>query len=529
MKTKTSMLTTMSLILTQYKSMEKWYARTMNIQTNKSILAFWVVALLAVGLCAEASAAERPNIVFIYADDLGYGDVQCLNPEHGKIATPKMDQLAAEGMVFTDAHTSSSVCTPSRYGLLTGRYNWRSERQAGVINGYGKPLIPTERMTVASLLKAQGYSTAMVGKWHLGMNFVKNGKGQHQVDWKAPITGGPSDLGFDYYFGISASLDMPPYIYIENDKFVGECTTTKDFRRTGPAHEDFERIDVLDDFADKAVGYINKQEAAKPFFLYVALASPHTPIVPTPAWQGKSKLGAYGDFVMQTDAAIGQIVQAVDAARLTENTLVIVSSDNGCSKAANIKGLEAKGHYPSAQFRGSKADLWDGGHRVPFIVRWPAGVKPGSQCDQTICLTDLMATCADLAEVKLPDTAGEDSVSFLPALSGESIESSRAGVIHHSISGHFAYRQEKWKLCLAKGSGGWTAPKEEDVPADAPKAQLYDLEKDPGETTNLYTTHPEVAERLLKQLEADVMNGRSTEGSEAKNDVEGIKLWKSGR
>jgi arylsulfatase A-like enzyme len=484
-----------------------------------------LLAISSIGFAAET----KPNIVFIYADDMGYGDVQCLNPKHGKIATPNMDQLAAEGMVFTDAHTSSSVCTPSRYGLMTGRYNWRNERQAGVLNGFGAPLIPTDRMTVASLLKAQGYNTAMIGKWHIGMNFTKAGKAQIDVDWKGPISGGPYDLGFDYYFGISASLDMPPYIYIENDHFVGECTTTKAFKRKGPAHEDFEAIDVLDDLTEKAVAYIQKQKASQPFFTYIALPSPHTPIVPSPEWQGKSPLGKYGDFVMQTDAVIGQIVEAVDAAGLKENTLIIVSSDNGCSKAAGIPAMEAKGHYPSAQFRGSKADIWDGGHRVPFILRWPAGIKAGTQSDQTICLTDLMATCADLVGVTLPESAGEDSVSFLPALSGQPIVSTRNGVIHHSISGHFAYRQGNWKLCLAKGSGGWTSPTEAKMPKGSPQAQLYDLEKDPGETTNLYLTHPEVAERLLKQLEADVQRGRSTAGADSKNDTEKVKLWKSGK
>lgn len=473
-------------------------------------------------------AETKPNIVFIFADDMGYGDVQVLNPERGKIPTPHMDKLAGDGMIFTDAHTSSSVCTPSRYSLMTGRYNWRSERQSGVNNGFSKPLIPTSRMTVARLLKDQGYNTAMIGKWHLGMNFPK-GDGMNKVDWKGEIEGGPHDLGFNYYFGISASLDMPPYIYIENDRFVGECTTQKAFKRKGPAHEDFEAIDVLDDLAEKAVGFIQKQEPSQPFFAYIPLPSPHTPIVPTPEWQGKSKLGAYGDFQMQTDAFVGQIVEAIDGAGFSENTLIIVSSDNGCSKAANIKGLEKEGHYPSAQFRGSKADLWDGGHRVPFIVRWPASVKAGSQNDQLICLTDFIATCAELAGSDLPANAGEDSVSFLPALKGKPVESTRAGVVHHSISGHFAYRQGKWKLLLSKGSGGWTSPTEKQAPKGSPKAQLYDLEADPGETKNLYETHPEVAARLLAQLESDVARGRSTAGEKTMNDAKNIRIWKGGK
>ena len=262
--------------------------------TKLTCLSFggWIRASLASQICfaetgASEASASKPNIVFIYADDMGYGDVHCLNPKRGKIPTPQMDKLALEGMVFTDAHTSSSVCTPSRYSLLTGRYCWRSSKQDGVTNGYSEPLIPTDRTTVASLLKSNGYRTAMIGKWHLGMSFPKNGKGKSNINWKGRIEGGPTDLGFDYYFGISASLDMPPYIYIENDQFVGECTTTKAFKRKGPAHKDFEAVNVLDEFADRAVAYIQNQRAEDPFFTYVALNSPHTPILPSPQWQGK--------------------------------------------------------------------------------------------------------------------------------------------------------------------------------------------------------------------------------------------------
>jgi len=483
---------------------------------------------------AKVESAPPPNIVYILCDDLGYGDVQCLNPERGKIATPHMDQLASQGMVFTDAHSSSSVCTPSRYGILTGRYNWRTLRQTGVLLGYGEPLVAPDRLTVAGLLKEQGYTTAGIGKWHLGLKMPTtdgkraNGQGSN-VDWKGIITDGPVHHGFDYYYGISASLDMPPYIYIENDHFVGECTTRKAFNREGPAHVDFEPVDVLPTLGKKAVEFIAQQKADKPFFAYVALASPHTPIVPSKDWKGKCPLGKYGDFVMQTDAVIGEIVAALDAAGLGENTLVIITSDNGCSRAAGISNLQKKGHYPSAQYRGSKADIWDGGHRIPFIVRWPGGVQAGSTSDQTICLTDLMATSADLAGVQLPITAGEDSVSFAPALKGQPIVSTRKGVIHHSISGHFAYRLGKWKILLAKASGGWTAPQERNAPAGCPKIQLYDMEADPGETTNLCASHPEVVQQLLAQLDSDVQRGRSTGGAVQQNDFQDIRLWKSGQ
>ncbi|MGJ8639849.1 MAG: sulfatase-like hydrolase/transferase [Opitutaceae bacterium] len=323
---------------------------------------------------------------------------------------------------------------------------------------------------------------------------------------------------------------MPPYIYIENDRFLGECTTMKAFHRNGPAHADFEAIDTLPVFGDRAAEYVQQQSADEPFFLYVPLTSPHAPIIPTEKWQGKSELGAYGDFVMHTDAVVGQVMAAVDAAGLAENTMIIVTSDNGCSKVADdakgskggIDYLKKLGHHPNGPYRGSKSDIWDGGHRVPFIVRWPAGVQAGSSSDEVICLTDLMATCADLAGATLPATAGEDSVSFAPALKGDAIVSTRKGVIHHSVSGQFAYREGKWKILLTKASGGWTKEK---MSVNAP-AQLYDMEADPGEQNNLYHSHPEIFARLLAQLESDVKRGRSTAGPKQSNDVKNVNFRK---
>ncbi|MFG0255338.1 MAG: arylsulfatase [Rhodopirellula sp. JB053] len=500
---------------------------------------FWVfpLFLLVCGLFGGVAVADnaKPNIVVILADDLGYGDVQCLNPDRGKIATPEMDALAAEGMIFTDAHSASSVCTPTRYALLTGRYNWRTRLQKSVLYGFDKPLIASDRLTVAGFLKQNGYATAAIGKWHLGLDLPTTdgkpfrGHNAKNVDWKQRIDNGPVDRGFDYFFGISASLDMPPYVYIENDRFVGEGTATKAFNRKGPAEPDFEAVDVLPMIGKKTVEYIGSQSESQPFFAYVALNSPHTPILPAKQWQGRSELGKYGDFVMQTDAVIGDLADAIDEAGFGENTLLIVTSDNGCSKAAGIGSLVEKGHYPSAHLRGSKADLWDGGHRVPFLVRWPAEVDAGTRCDEVVCQTDLMATCADILGADVPDGAGEDSVSFKPALHGEPIESTRSGVIHHSIGGYFAYRQGKWKLLLSKASGGWSSPNERQMPAGSPPAQLYDMEADPGETNNLYAAHPEVVEQLLGLLEADVERGRSTEGSPVQNDVDNIQIWKGKR
>ena len=472
---------------------------------------------------AATGESSKPNIVFVFCDDLGYGDIQCLNPERGKIPTLAVDRLAKEGMVFTDAHSSSSVCTPTRYGLLTGRYNWRTKHQSGVVQGFAPCLIAPEHPTVASFLKEQGYHTGIVGKWHLNFKYLdpETGKELSSKNKREPapvgskIPDGPNHRGFDYFHGFHHAGSMKGVI--ENDTVI--------------KHED--EINMLPRLTNKAVAYIDDRAKAapeQPFFLYVPYGSPHTPIVPTKKWQGKSGLGPYGDFVMETDDGFRAILEALDRNNFTDNTLVIFSSDNGCSKAADIPNLQKQGHFPSAHLRGSKADLWEGGHRVPFVASWPGKIKPGSTSDQLICLNDFMATCADILETPIPTGGGEDSVSFLPAFSGEPIVSTRKGVIHHSISGHFSYRQGKWKLLLARGSGGWTSPKEAEAKkANAPAAQLYKLAEDPGETTNLYESEPKVVARLLKQLESDVTRGRSTDGPASKNDIANIKLWKSGQ
>ena len=486
-----------------------------------SIFVQLIVGAIFVLVTAASANAERPNIVFVLCDDLGFGDIQCLNPDRGKIPTPSVDRLATEGMTFTDAHSGSSVCSPTRYGLLTGRYSWRSRLQQGVTQGYTPNLIAPDRLTVASFLQDQGYHTAVIGKWHLDFQYQNPSSGELLKKPKkrgtlspvgTKIPDGPITRGFDFYHGFHHAGDMEGVI--ENDTVI--------------EHDD--TINMLPRLKAEAVKYIDQRAKSKeqPFFLYVPLGSPHTPIVPTPQWQGKSGINPYADFVMQTDAAFGSILEALERNGFSDNTLVIFSSDNGCSKAANFKQLEKAGHYASADMRGSKADIWDGGHRVPFIARWPGKVAAGSDSDQLICLTDLMATLAEVTSTPLPDGTAEDSVSFLPALSGKPIVSTRAGVIHHSVSGHFAYRLGKWKLCLAKGSGGWSSPQEKKVPKNgSPKAQLYDLENDPGETTNLYESNPTVANQLLHQLEIDVQRGRSTDGPELKNDTDNIRLWKS--
>lgn len=514
------------------------------------------LAFLVVGLSGAlvARAADRPNIVYILCDDLGYGDVRCLNPQ-GKIATPHLDRLAGGGMIFTDAHSNSSVCSPTRYGVMTGRYAWRSPLKTHVLGGLSPRLIEPGRLTVAAMLKQQGYHTACVGKWHLGMNWVVlPGKSVselsietpdqvHNVDYARPTTQGPNSVGFDYYYGISASLDMVPYTFIENDRVVELPTVEKKFpmmqgreggfTRLGPAAPSFDAVDVLPKLVDKAVAYIGERSAAakagQPFFLYLPLASPHTPIVPRPEWNGKSGLNPYADFVMQTDAGIGQVLDALAQYGLERDTLVILTSDNACSPQAKFDELLAQGHNPSYVFRGTKADIYDGGHRVPFIVRWPARVRPGASCDQIVCLTDFMATAAAITGARVPENAGEDSVSILPALLGEANSRLREAIVHHSINGSFSIRQGSWKLELCPGSGGWSRPKPGvDDTSALPLIQLYDLATDIGEQKNLQAEHPEIVERLTKLLEKYVAEGRSTPGATQANTTP-VDIWAAGR
>ncbi|EDY15821.1 Cerebroside-sulfatase [Chthoniobacter flavus Ellin428] len=475
----------------------------------------------------EAHAAEgaRPNIVYILCDDLGYGDVHCLNPERGKIATPRIDRLAAQGMTFTDAHSSSSVCTPSRYGILTGRYNWRSRLQAGVLEPYGKSLIARDRLTVPALLKKNGYATACIGKWHLGWEWPRDGK---MLDFTRPILEGPTTRGFDTYFGTDVP-NYPPYCFIENDHTVGIPTEPLPAKllghnlasKGGPALPGWKLEAILPAITDKACDFIRQQaKSGTAFFLYLPLTSPHTPLAVTEEWLGKSGLNRYADYVMETDAMIGRVLDAVEQSGAAGNTLVILTSDNGCAPYIGVKDLEAKGHFPSAGLRGYKADIFDGGHRIPFIVRWPERVKAGGHSGQTICLTDLMATCAEILGAKLPDNAGEDSVSILPALLGTDQAPLRESVVHHSINGSFAIRQGHWKLELCADSGGWSDPKPGSKEAKGlPDTQLYDLTADLAESRNVYGEHPDVVARMTKALEQIIADGRSTPGAKQSNDV----------
>ena len=483
-------------------------------QKLKPVLQLAFICLFAFSVEAHETENANPNIVYILADDLGYGDVQCLNPTRGKIKTPCLDKLAAQGMTFTDAHSGSSVCTPTRYGLLTGRYAWRSRLQAGVLSDYDAPLIADNRLTVPGLLKQNGYHTAIIGKWHLGYTIQdsvqKGRKGKAKVAGKgdgAPMDAitldGPVTRGFDEFFGFHHARMM-------KSVFTNDRVT-----------QIIEPVDMLPALVKRSTDYISdRSKLSQPFFLYLPLNSPHTPIVPSKEWKGKSGLGEYADFVMETDWAVGEVLAALDKAGVVENTLVIFTSDNGCSPAANVDKLEAQGHFASAQFRGYKADIWDGGHRVPFFVRWPIKVKPGSQSAELICHTDLMATCAEILAAKLPDNAGEDSLSILPALLGKGTSTDREAVVHHSIAGRFAIRQGQWKLEFCPGSGGWGKPGDTEAKQQGlPDLQLYDLSADKGETENVSSQQPEIVERLTQLLLKTIANGRSTPGSKQTNDA----------
>ena len=481
-----------------------------------------------------------PNIIYILTDDLGYGDISVFNL-NGKIKTPNIDNLAKEGMMFTDAHTSSSVCTPTRYGILTGRYNWRSNLKNGVLTGKSKALIPNSRTTIASMLKKQGYQTAFIGKWHLGWDWAiinkedNSGEGWDakdfdNIDFNKPVKNGPKELGFDYSYGHNGSLDMAPYVYVENGNPTAiptnntENTGKYSWWRKGPTSPDFDHEDVTPYFFRKAINFVKEYANKKsPFFLYLALPSPHTPILPTKEWQGKSELNPYGDFVMMIDDYVGQLITQVDRSGISKNTIIVFTSDNGCSPAVKIDELTAKNHHPSYIYRGHKADIFEGGHRVPFIVKWPNNVVANSKSDQTICTTDFMATAAEISGYQLKDNEAEDSFNMLPLLNGSFTGNSfRKVTVHHSINGSFAIRKGDFKLIMCPDSGGWSFPnpeKDKVFIAGLPKMQLYNLKSDPGEQHNLINSYPEKVEELKQLLNKTIVEGRSTRGVKQQNDT----------
>jgi arylsulfatase A-like enzyme len=505
-----------------------------------------LVTASAAGMAEAAPApAPKPNIVLILADDLGYGDVQCYNPNRGRIPTPNIDRLAAQGMRFSDAHATSGVCSPSRYGLLTGRYHWRTRLQSSILGLYEPPLISQDRLTLAGFLQQSGYHTAAIGKWHLGWDWdIPNSQRaifapafkarpvatpENRTAWKEffsrPIAGGPTTRGFDYYFGTDVP-NWPPYCFIENDRTVGipgEFLPDEDLRNyraslPGPALPHWSLEGVLPRLTDQACAYIARRaEQPQPFFLYLPLTSPHTPLAVNREWQGRSGLNTYADLVMETDAMVGRVLAALEQSGSAEHTLVIFTSDNGCAPYVGLKELAARGHFPSGPLRGYKADAWEGGHRIPFIVRWPGRVQPGTESSQLVLQTDCMATIAEILGTALPPDAAEDSVSLLPLLQGGA-QAVRQFAICQSGNGLFSMRDGRWKIIFGANGGGYTnAGWFEDSPTAS--IQLYDLAADLGETRNLSGERPEIVARLSAILEQLVSEGRSTPGPKQANDV----------
>ncbi|RED94654.1 sulfatase family protein [Marinoscillum furvescens] len=499
------------------------------------ILFFAFTLWIGVSCNQQAPDTSRPNIVIIYTDDQGYGDVSALNP-NAKFQTPNIDKIANEGVIFTDGHSSDAVCTPSRYSLLTGRYSWRTSLKENVLRADGPCLIEEDRMTLASMLSDQGYHTAMVGKWHLQMEF--EGTVNESRDWSKPFREGPIDRGFDYFFGIPASMNYGILTYLENDRVLDPPVlftkkkmdvTPRTYRMTPPYKEEWSRgylevaptfndEEVLEKFATRAVQYINDRAAAAkagdPFFLYMPLTSPHLPHCTHPDFQGISACGNYGDFMVETDYRVGQVLEALRANGLEENTLVVFSSDNG-AESNYVYQRDTYGHYSSLHFKGGKRDIYEGGHRVPFLMRWPAAIPAGTTVDLPVCQTDYMATIAEIVGVQLPDHAAEDSHSLLPLIQpeGKSAYDSSRVVVNHSFTGHFAIRKGKWKLNMFRGSGGSLKPKFIEPEEGEAPYELYNLAEDPGETTNLYFEHPAIVAQLEKEITEVIQSGRSTPGA----------------
>ncbi|MEM9366299.1 MAG: arylsulfatase [Planctomycetota bacterium] len=467
---------------------------------------------------SQCVLADPPHVVVIMADDLGWGDVTPLNPD-SKIPTPAFERLASEGITFRDAHTPSAVCTPTRYGLLTGHYCWRTHLKRGVLNGYGKPLIDRQRATLGSVFRDAGYDTAVVGKWHLGLGLPGGGRPPEDLvsmNFSQPLSAYPGDHGFESSFVIPASLDFPPYVYFDN----GRATTTKmivqdkaafpKFLRAGPRAADFDMEACLDRLADEAIKRIRGFATSdRPGFLYFPLTAPHKPLWPAERFRGQTPLGPYGDFVHQVDATIGRVLDAIDEAGISDNTLLVVTSDNGSymyryaetetdhTDDDSIQAYRGSVHTANGPWRGTKADIWEAGHRVPFFVRLPNRQHAGLQVDTVVGLIDLMATFDELLQLDAPESAGPDSRSFAAVLTNPSASWKRDPLVCHSGGGMFALRDGSWKLVAGNGSGGREQPKGK--PFEKPY-QLYDLANDPGETNDLALTHPDIVDAMTQQL-----------------------------
>jgi arylsulfatase A len=481
------------------------------------------VALLLGLLLTATASARQPNILLLYADDLGYGDLGCYNPQ-SKIPTPHLDQLASQGMRFTDAHSSSGICTPSRYAMLTGRHHWRDFH--GIVNAFGKSVFQPERLTLPEMLQAKGYTTAAIGKWHLGWDWdairkpgaPKNGIKPEDFDWSKPIPDGPLAHGFDRYFGDEV-INFPPYCWIENDKVLKAPDTMMDPQkwksikegnwecRPGPMTSDWDPYQNLPETTRRGVDYIKAQkDSEKPFFLYFAFPSPHAPIIPNGAFDGKSKAGPYGDFVVETDDSVGRLLKALDESGQADDTLVIFSADNGPEKYAYARD-EKTGHWSAHPLRGLKRDIYEGGHRVPTIIKWPGITKPGTVSDALVSQIDFMATLASALGHSLPADAAEDSHDLLPVLKGEKA-SVRGTHVHNTNPKGYAIRHGDWLLVdaptgyVSGGNKAWEARRGYQPDGKA-GVELYNLKTDLAQKHNVAAEHPErVAElkALLKKI-----------------------------
>ncbi len=481
----------------------------------------WLGIPVASSALGRAESPLKPNIVLVLADDLGWGDLGCYNAE-SRIPTPSLDRLAGQGMRFTDAHSPSSVCTPTRYALLTGRYAWRTRLKSGVLWGYSPPLVEPGRVTLASVLRDRGYATSCIGKWHLGLAWATREPAQFGdlpepaaspalVDYTKQVSTGPLTVGFEHSFVLPGSLDMEPYVFVENGRPLGPVTGRvegsihqrkggRGFWRAGPIGPGFTHEGCQPRLLAEAEAFLRRQTRERPFLLYFSLTAPHDPWVPQPEYRGRSKAGDRGDFVVQVDAAVGRILSVLQERGLADNTIVVFASDNGAHWLPDE--VEKTGHRANGPWRGQKSDAWEGGHRIPLIVRWPDHVRSGSTSDALVCLSDILATAAEILGLKLPKTAAEDSISFLAVLR-EQARTARKSLVMHSANGVFAIRRGDWKLIEAQGSGGWS-------PGEvAESAQLYNLRDDPGEQANHFSDRATIAKRLRGLLRETRSSGRS--------------------
>lgn len=506
----------------------------------------WTVGLLWTALCwAEPQTRPLPNVLILYADDLGYGDLGCYRQQAGGLATPHIDKLSQQGMRFTDAHASSAVCSPSRYTLLTGRYHWRTRLQSGIVGLWGSPVIAEDRLTIGQLARKSGYTTACIGKWHLGWDwpippqhraFMEASQpttiglqAWHQEAWRAvfanPLGSGPTSRGFDTYFGTDVP-NWPPYCFIQQDRTLGIPNQWLDAAqlqrnlasKQGPAVAGWKLESILPTLTDRCLRFLESQQAStQPFLLYFSLTSPHTPLAVNAPWKGSSGLGPYGDLVMETDAAVGQVLEALETHGLAENTWVIFTSDNGCAPYVDVKTMEARGHMPSGPLRGYKSDAWEGGHRIPLLMRWPGVIEPGRVSDALVHQADLMATLAAMTATPLLEDEAVDSFSLLELIQGGT-QAARDHAISCSIRGVPAIRMGHWKLILEGGSGGWSS-------SDTQQGvQLYDLNADLGETRNLAEAFPDRVAQIRSAWENWIDRGRTRPGLDQANDVS-VKRW----